>query len=148
MNEGLQLRAQKIVDRFQRAPDWEARYKLLIEIGKAVPPLAPEDRTEENKVRGCQSQVWMKAWLDENQNVQFQAESDALLVQGLVALLVEVYSGAPPNEILNFPPEFIKSLGFESNLSPSRANGLHAMLKQIRNYAIAFQYQLIQRNSH
>lgn len=148
MSQTLNERSQKIVDRFQAQPDWEARYKLLIEMGKKAPPLAAEFKTEENKVRGCQSQVWLRAWLDEAEKVQFEAESDALLVQGLVHVLVDVYSGASPAEILNFPPEFIKNLGFESNLSPSRANGLHAMLKQIRNYAIAFQYQLIQKNSH
>ncbi|MBX3039843.1 MAG: SufE family protein [Bdellovibrionaceae bacterium] len=148
MSSVLSTRADKIVAQFQALSDWEARYKLLIDLGRQAPELADEFKTEENKIRGCQSQVWMRAWLDPNQRVQFEADSDALLVKGLVSILVQVYSNTDPSEILQFPPEFIKQLGFDSNLSPSRTNGLHAMLKQIKNFAIAFHYQLHQKKSH
>lgn len=148
MSSVLADRADQIVARFQSLSSWEDRYKLLIDLGRQAPELAKEFKTEENKVRGCQSQVWMRAWLSEDQKVLFEADSDALLVKGLVSILVQVYSNTDPSDILQFPPEFIKQLGFDSNLSPSRTNGLHAMLKQIRNYAIAFHYQLHQKKSH
>lgn len=145
MSPTIAARARELVEEFKGLPDWEARYKRLIEIGRESPELPEEFKTEDNKVRGCQSQVWMRAWLDDQRQVRFEADSDALLVKGLVNLLMRVYSGSAPADILNFPPEFLKDLGFESNLSPSRANGLHSMLKQIRNYSIAFHYQIQQQ---
>lgn len=148
MSSNLQSRADQIVSRFQALPDWEAKYKLLIDFGRQAPEILSEYKTEENKVRGCQSQVWMRAWLDDQNRLYFEADSDALLVKGLVHILVQVYSNTEPFEILQFPPEFLKKLGFDTHLSPSRTNGLHSMLKQIRNYAIAFQYQINQKKSH
>lgn len=147
MNPILQTRADEIVRQFQALPDWEARYRLVIDLGKALPALPEALRTEEVKVKGCQSQVWLHASLD-GDRVIFQADSDALIVKGLVALLVRVYSGVTPQDILSFPPEFLKQLGFEGNLTPSRANGLHSMLKQIRNYAVAFDYLLKNQKTH
>jgi len=109
-------------------------------MGKALPELSEDLKTEQNIVKGCQSQVWLHATLNAQGQVVLQGDSDALIVKGLVALLLSVYSGSTPQEILSTPPEFLKALGFEGNLSPSRANGLHSMLKQIKNYAMAFDY--------
>jgi cysteine desulfuration protein SufE len=138
-------RQNKVIADFSVHSQWEDRYKKIIEIGKALPEMAENLKTEQNIVKGCQSQVWLHAALNDQGQVMLQGDSDALIVKGLVALLLAVYSGATPEEILATPPEFLKALGFEGNLSPSRANGLHAMLKQIKNYALAFDYLLKSR---
>lgn len=132
-------REARIKEEFGRLPTWEDRYKHLIEIGKSLPPLPKELYDEKFKVRGCQSQVWLHADLTPEKKIRFQADSDALIVKGLVAVLLRVYSDATPEEILKSSPEFLKELGFEGHLSPSRANGLYAMLRQILYYAKAFQ---------
>ena len=144
MNE-LKDRQQKVIAEFGGLATWEDRYKKLIELGRALPDLPDSKKTEDFKVKGCQSQVWLHARLD-NGRVQFEADSDALLVRGLVALLLRVYSDATPSEILATEPAFIKEIGLESKLSPSRANGLVSMIKQIKFYALALQ-ALQQRNA-
>jgi len=135
-------RQNQIIHEFQALKDWEERYKKIIEMGKQLPEMPAEFKTEANQVKGCQSQVWLYAELSPEGEMLLRGDSDAMIVKGLVALLLKVYSGANPNEILQTPPEFLRALGFESNLSPSRANGLHSMLKQIRLYATAFAYVL------
>lgn len=142
----LKQRSDEIVAEFSKLNDWEARYKKIIELGKSLPDLPENLRTEESKVKGCQSQVWLHAQLNDKGEIEFQGDSDALLVKGLVALLLKIYSGSTPEEILTTPPEFLKSIGFEGNLSPSRANGLFSMIKQIRYFATAFA-MLAQRKS-
>lgn len=131
-------RQKMIVAEFSGLTDWEDRYKKLIELGKQLPDLPDQKKLEDFKVKGCQSQVWMHARM-ENGRILFEADSDALLVKGLVALLLRVYSNATPAEILNTPPDFVKEIGLESKLSPSRANGLFSMIKQMKFYAMAFQ---------
>ena len=131
-----------MIQDFSGLKDWEDRYKRIIEMGRQLPDMPEDLKNEQNKVRGCQSQVWLHAELDNQGRMIIHGDSDALIVKGLVALLLKVYSGANPEDILQSPPEFLKALGFEGNLSPSRANGLHAMLKQIRLYATAFAYVL------
>ena len=131
-------RQKQIVGEFAGLASWEDRYKKLIEIGRALPELPDAKKTEDNKVKGCQSQVWIQARV-ENGRVLFEGDSDALLVRGLVALLLRVYSDATPDEILSTPPDFVKEVGLESKLSPSRANGLYSMIKQIKYYALAYQ---------
>lgn len=138
----LQSRTQVIVQEFKALPDWEARYRLLIEKGKKLVDLPEEMKSADALVKGCQSQVWLHAKLVEGDRMELRADSDALLVRGLVSLLVDVYSGLTPREILNSSPDFLKEIGFDNNLSPSRTNGLAAMLKQIRNYAVAFDYMI------
>lgn len=133
----LQQRQSEIVSQFSGIENWEDRYKKLIELGKSLPDLPEQKKTEDSKVKGCQSQVWMHARLDGDQ-VVFEADSDALLVRGLVALLLRVYSGATPDEILSTPPDFVREIGLESKLSPSRANGLFSMIKQMKYFAMAF----------
>lgn len=130
-------RQKEIVAEFSGLTDWEDRYKKLIELGKALPDLPDPKKLEDFKVKGCQSQVWIHAHL-ENGRVIFEADSDAILVRGLVALLLRVYSNATPKEIMETPPDFVKEIGLETKLSPSRANGLFSMIKQMKFYAMAF----------
>jgi cysteine desulfuration protein SufE len=135
-------RIEHLNQQFNSIANWEDRYKHLIEMGKNLPAMLPELKTEENKVKGCQSQVWLSVKLNEDKTLHFFADSDALIVKGLVALLLSVYQDLTPTEILQTPPQFLKELGLESHLSPSRANGLQSMLKQIQYYATAYQYLL------
>jgi cysteine desulfuration protein SufE len=144
-NSNLLQKQRQIVADFAPLNDWEDRYKKIITLGKALPELPENLKTEESKVKGCQSQVWLHAELNDKGQVLFRGDSDALLVRGLVALLIEVYNFATPKEILSTAPEFIKEIGFESHLSPSRANGLNSMLKQIRNFATVFDYMLARK---
>lgn len=132
-------RQAKLAVEFARFPSWEDRYKHLIELGKRLKAMPAELHDEKFKVQGCQSQVWLHAELKPDGTIGFQADSDALIVKGLVALLVETFSNSRPQDILAAKPNFIQELGFEGHLSPSRANGLHAMIKQIYYYATAFQ---------
>ena len=131
-------RQQQIVKEFPSLTDWEDRYRKLIELGKKLPDLPDGKKTEDSRVKGCQSQVWMHARLEDGK-VLFEADSDALVVRGLVYMLLKVYSGAQPAEIVSTPPDFVKEIGLESKLSPSRANGLFSMIKQMKYYAMAFQ---------
>ncbi len=134
----LKQRGDQVAADFAKLSSWEDRYKMIIALGKALADLPDDLRTEDAKVKGCQSQVWLHAKLNSKGEIEFQGDSDALLVKGLVALLLKVYSGTSPEEIMTTPPDFIKAIGFEGNLSPSRANGLFSMLKQIRYYATAY----------
>lgn len=134
----LKQRSDEITAQFLGLTNWEDKYKLIIKMGKDLPDLPEGLRTEESKVKGCQSQVWLHAKLNSEGKIIFQGDSDALLVKGLVALLLSIYSESTPAEILSTPPEFLKAIGFEGNLSPSRANGLFSMIKQIRYFAMAF----------
>jgi len=138
----IQERQAKVIADFSAVEVWEDRYKKIIEIGKAMPEMPEALKTEDNKVKGCQSQVWLSASLNSQGQMVFFGDSDALIVKGLVGLLLKVYNESTPAEVLATPPEFLKALGFEGNLSPSRANGLHSMLKQIKHYATAFDYML------
>jgi cysteine desulfuration protein SufE len=133
----LKDRQNEIVAEFSAFTDWEDRYKKLIELGKALPELPDSKKLEDFKVKGCQSQVWIHARMEDGR-ILFEADSDAILVRGLVALLLRVYSNATPAEILSTPPDFVKEIGLETKLSPSRANGLFSMIKQMKFYAMAF----------
>ena len=133
----IAARQRALVSEFQALPDWEARYSRIISLAKALAPLPEEQRIEGNRVRGCSSTVWL--WADLTDGVVvYRGDSDAVLVRGLVALLLSVYSGQAPAAILAAPPTFITELGLNQNLSPNRANGLTAMVKQIMIYALAF----------
>ncbi|MGV4464040.1 SufE family protein [Ornithobacterium rhinotracheale] len=128
---------QQIIDDFSFFEDWQDRYNHLISLGKSLAPIPVEDKQPENLVKGCQSNVWLGAHL-ENGNVVYTADSDAILPKGIAALLVQVYSGHTPQEILKSNEDFIAKIGLQEFLSPTRANGLLAMIKQIKFYAIAF----------
>lgn len=124
-------RKQKLVQDWTGITNWEDRYKKLIQLGKEMSAMPEELKTEENKVRGCQSQVWIKTEKKSDGLIYFTGDSDALLVRGLVALVTGIYSQAKAEDILKTPPDFVKSLGFETHLSPSRTNGLYSMIKRI-----------------
>lgn len=134
----LETRIDAIKKEFAALNGWEEKYRRVIEYGKAMPAMKPEDRTEEAKVKGCQSQVWLHARPTSQGRIQYWGESDALIVNGLLAVLMKIYSGSTPDEVLSASPDFIKEIGFSENLSPSRANGLMAMIKQIVNFAQGF----------
>lgn len=135
----LQERQDAIVQEFQQITDWEERYKRIIALGKALPEMKESLKTEESKVKGCQSQVWLHAEFSHGK-IQYVGDSDALIVRGLVALVLKIYNDSTPEEVISTPPSFMQSIGLSQNLSPSRANGLFSMIKQVRNFAIAFSY--------
>lgn len=134
-------RIEKIKQDFARYSEWEGRYKHIIELGKQMPAMSDEYRTEANKIKGCQSQVWLGAKLV-GDKVFFEADSDASIVKGIIALLVYVYSDSTPDEILMTKPTFLEDIGLREQLSMSRANGLASMVKQISFYAMAFKAKL------
>ena len=137
MSTGITDKQQKLIDEFSGFSTWEARYKRIIDMGKTLPPLADEFKIEMYKVKGCQSQVWLVAKMD-NGHVIYNIDSDAMIVRGLAALLQQVYSGHTPQDILNAPTDFLEKIGLTTHLSQSRSNGLAAMVRQFRNYAVAF----------
>ena len=126
-----------IIAEFSDFDDWMDRYQLLIDMGSEQPPLDEQYKTEQNLIDGCQSRVWLQADFIDGM-VYFRAESDALIVKGIVALLVRVLSGHTPQEILDADLYFIDRIGLREHLSPTRSNGLGAMLKQMKMYALAF----------
>lgn len=133
----IKEKQEELIKEFSQYDDWEDKYSYLIKIGKDLNNFPEEYRTEKNKLEGCQSQVWINARF-ENGKLVLHADSDAMIVKGLIALLIKVYSGHTPDEILTNPPEFLTKIGIDSHLSPTRKNGLSAMLKQIQMYAVAF----------
>ena len=132
---------EEIVDEFSMFDDWMERYEHLIALGKSLPLIEPQYKTEENIIKGCQSKVWVHGALDQ-QKVVFTADSDAILTKGLVALLLRVFSNRTPQEILDADTKFIDEIGLKEHLSPTRANGLLSMVKQLKIYALAFQSKL------
>jgi len=127
---------------FNSLSSWEQKYEKIIELGKKWPGLDDSLKSEDLKVKGCQSQVWIKAELSPDKKVIFKGDSDALLVKGLVAVVLSVYSNETPKTILDTDVSFLSELGFDKGLSPSRSNGLFSMVKQVKYYATAFQYLL------
>lgn len=128
----------EVIEEFSDFDDWMDKYQLLIDLGNEQEPLDPQYKTEQNLIDGCQSRVWLQADLDNEGKVIFQAESDALIVKGIITLLIKVVSGHTPDEILNSDLYFIEKIGLKEHLSPTRSNGLLAMVKQMRMYALAF----------
>ena len=128
----------EIIQEFADFDDWMDRYQLLIDLGSSQPKLDDKYKTEQNLIDGCQSRVWLQADMKDGL-LHFQAESDALIVRGIVALLVRVLSDHTPQEILRADLYFIESIGLREHLSPTRSNGLLAMLKQMKLYALAYQ---------
>jgi len=133
----LEEKQNEIIDEFSAFDDWMDRYQYLVELGNALPPLPEADKTDQNLIDGCQSRVWLVAdYADER--ITFRGESDAVIVKGIVALLVRVLSGCTPDEILDSDLHFIDRIGLKEHLSPTRSNGLLAMVKQMKMYALAF----------
>ena len=131
----------EIIEEFTGFDDWLDRYQLLIDLGNEQEPLPEEYKTDNNLIEGCQSRVWLQAEVVDGK-VIFRAESDALIVKGIVALLIKVYSGHTPDEILASEPYFVEAIGLKEHLSPTRSNGLVAMIKQMRLYALAFKTKM------
>ena len=132
---------QEIIDEFAMFQDWMQRYEYMIELGKSLPLIPEEFKTEDNIIKGCQSKVWVHAELDEDK-LKFSADSDAIITKGIIAILIRTFSNQHPKDILDADTSFIDQIGLKEHLSPTRANGLVAMIKQIKLYAIAFQTQL------
>ena len=131
----------EVIEEFSDFEDWMDKYQLLIDLGNEQEPLAPEYKNDQNLIDGCQSRVWLQADLVDGK-VEFQAESDALIVKGIIALLIKVVSGHTPDEILDNDLYFIEAIGLKDHLSPTRSNGLLAMVKQMRMYALAFKAKM------
>jgi cysteine desulfuration protein SufE len=148
MSQSLTQIQQELIDEFAMFSDWQDRYEHLIELGKDLPLISPEHKTDDNLVRGCQSRVWLHAQLSNPSTplgetgrkeplVHFTADSDAMITKGIVALLVRVFNDRTPQEILGASTEFIDRIGLRAHLSPNRANGLSAMVDQMKRYALA-----------
>ena len=127
----------EIIEEFAAFDDWMDKYALLIELGNSLAPLDDKYKTESNLIEGCQSRVWLQADYSDGL-IHFQGESDAVIVKGIVSLLIKIISGHTPDEILNADLYFVDKIGLKEHLSPTRSNGLVAMLKQMRLYAMAF----------
>jgi cysteine desulfuration protein SufE len=134
MSNEVQAAQQEIVEEFSLFEDWMDRYQYLIDLGRRLPDFPDELRTEENRIRGCQSQVWFVPEKKDGR-LHFRATSDAAIVTGLIAVLLRIYSGRYPQDILDTPPDFVEALQLQSHLSPTRSNGLSSMLEAIRRFA-------------
>ncbi|MDO7541431.1 MAG: SufE family protein [Flavobacteriales bacterium] len=132
---------EEIIEEFAMFEDWMQRYEYMIDLGKTLPLIAPEFKTDDNIIKGCQSKVWVHAELKETQ-LEFTADSDAIITKGIIAILIRTFSNQHPKDILDANTDFIDQIGLKEHLSPTRANGLVSMIKQIKMYAIAFQTQL------
>jgi cysteine desulfuration protein SufE len=131
----------QIVEEFSIFDDWMDRYQQLIDLGNELKPIDEQKRTEQHLIKGCQSKVWVNAELTDGK-VYFEADSDAIITKGIVALLVRVLNGQTPKEIIDADLYFVDKIGLKENLSPTRSNGLLAMMKQMKLYAIAYQAKL------
>lgn len=134
----IQEKQQELLKTFDFLSDWEEKYEFIIDLGKELKPMPEEKKTEDFLIKGCQSQVWLNADLQDGKII-FYADSDGILPKGIISLLVGVFSGHTPQEIIDADYDFIAKIGLQEFLSPSRANGLSSMMKQIKFYAISFQ---------
>ena len=134
MSNEIAVAQDELISDFELFEDWMDRYQYLIDLGRRLPEFPEELRTEENRIRGCQSQVWFVADKKDGR-LEFRAISDAAIVSGLIALLLRLYSGRYPQDILDTPQDFVTALQLESHLSPTRSNGLSSMLQAIRRFA-------------
>ncbi len=134
----IQEKQQEIVEAFDFMDDWEQKYEYIIDLGKELEGLPEDKKTEANLIKGCQSKVWLDASFNDGK-LYFKADSDGILPKGIISLLVSIYSGHTTQEILDSDFQFIEQIGLQEFLSPSRANGLMAMTKQLKFYAVAFQ---------
>ena len=142
MNElkSIQETENEIVEEFSLFDSWDDKYEYIIDLGKRLQPLESNLKTDDNKVRGCQSMVWLAADYVEG-NIIYKAESDAIIVKGLISMLIRVLSGHKPDDILQAPLNFIQEIGMNTHLAQTRSNGLLSMVKQMKNYALAFKLQ-------
>ena len=132
---------EELIDEFSMFENWEERYQYMIDLGKSLPLIDEQYKTQDNIIKGCQSRVWVHAIM-ENEKVVFTADSDAIITKGIIAILIRVFSNQNPNDILDANTDFIDVIGLKEHLSATRANGLVSMIKQLKMYAIAYQTQL------
>lgn len=137
MNKQIKETEEEIIEAFSWFENWEEKYEYIIELGKNLPELDEKYKVEENIIKGCQSTVWLVADYRDGK-VFYQADSDAIIVKGLISMLISVLSGHDPDDILEAKLDFIKEIGMMTHLAQTRSNGLVAMVKQIKNYALAF----------
>lgn len=141
---GIKEKADQIVREFSQFDDWMDKYQLLIEKGKELPEIDDAEKKEKYLIEGCQSRVWLVPEYKDGK-IYFKGASDALITRGLTSMIISVYSGHSPDEIIAYEPAFIQEAGLQQHLSPTRANGLNAMIKQIKLYAMAFKIQSTQK---
>ena len=134
----IEERQQELISEFSDIDDWMDRYGYIIDLGNALPEIDEAKKTPQNLIEGCQSRVWLDAELDNDGKIQFTADSDAIIVKGIISLLISVLNGHTPDEILDADLHFINDIGLGEHLSPTRSNGLLAMVKQMKMYAMAF----------
>jgi len=137
----IQEKQNEVVDEFAMFDDWMQRYEYMIELGKSLPLIDEKYKIDENLIKGCQSKVWVHAEL-EGDRLLFTADSDAIITKGIVAILIRVFSDQHPSQIIEANTQFIDEIGLKEHLSPTRANGLVSMIKQLKMYALAYQTQL------
>lgn len=128
----------EIIEEFSEVDDWMDRYSMIIDLGNSLPPIDEKYKTPDHIIEGCQSRVWLNAEMTPDGTISYTADSDAIIVKGIISLLIKVLNGHTPDEILNTDLRFIDRIGLAEHLSPTRSNGLLAMLKQMRAYALAF----------
>jgi len=136
----IEERQEEIIEEFSMFEDWMQRYEYMIELGKSLPLIDEKFKTDDNIIKGCQSKVWVNAEF-KNDNIKFTADSDAIITKGIVAILIRVFSDQKPEDIINAKTDFIDEIGLKEHLSPTRANGLVSMIKQMKMYAIAYNSQ-------
>jgi len=136
--ESIQQKQDQIIDEFNFFQDWSEKYQYLIDLGKNLPEFDQNNKIDSNLIKGCQSKVWLNSSFNDN-IVIFDADSDAIISKGIISLLIRVFSGHKPKDILDANIDFIEKIGLNSHLSQTRANGLLSMIKQIKIYAIAYQ---------
>lgn len=132
---------EEIIDEFSMFEDWMQRYEYMIDLGKSLPLIDKQYKTEDYIIKGCQSKVWVHADM-QGDKINFTADSDAIITKGIIAILIRAFSGQSPQDIIDADTQFIDEIGLKEHLSPTRANGLVSMIKQIKLYAIAYQTQL------
>ena len=137
-NKTIEQTEEEIIEAFSLLETWEEKYEYIIDLGKKLPALPDKFRLEENKIKGCQSTLWLVAEQYNDGRIFFKADSDAVIVKGLVSMLIEVLSGHTADEILNAKLDFIREIGMMNHLAQTRSNGLLAMVKQMKNYALAY----------
>ncbi len=143
MIKSIQEKEQELIEEFSLFDDWMDRYQYIIELGQKLPALPEDHKKEDNIVHGCQSKVWLKAEFDDN-HIAYQADSDAIITKGLIAMLMRILSGETPDDIISAELSFVDQVGIREHLSPTRSNGLNSMIKQMKYYALAFKAQQAQ----
>ncbi|OQD44172.1 Fe-S metabolism protein SufE [Croceivirga radicis] len=137
----IQAIQEEIIEEFSMFDDWMQRYEYMIELGKSLPLIDEQYKTDDNIIKGCQSKVWVHAELEDDK-LLFTADSDAIITKGIIALLIRVFSNQKPKDIMEADTQFIDEIGLKEHLSPTRANGLVSMIKQMKLYAVAYQTQI------